>query len=89
MKQQVLQKANKMCKQHLLLKLLISWKELLLGDCTYTLCAYCRRPELLLDFFTNLLHCRLGLLDGSLGGVKSAEAEEHHPDDRSGPRSGQ
>lgn len=48
-----------------------------MGDCAHPLCACRRCPELFLDLLPNLLHCHLGLLDGSLGGVKSAGGGEH------------
>lgn len=45
--------------------------------CAYPLCACCRSPELFLNLLPNLLHCHLGLLDGSLGSVKSTGGVEH------------
>lgn len=45
--------------------------------CAYPLCACCCSPELFLNLLSNLLHCHLGLLDGSLGSVKSTGGVEH------------
>lgn len=67
--------ANKQ-SEHYCCQLLMSWN-LLIGGSAHPLCAGCRRPQLFLDLLPDLLHCHLGLLDGSLGCVKSAGREEH------------
>lgn len=55
----------------------MSWNLLPRGDHAHPLCAGRRRPQLLLDLLPDLLHCDLGLFDGSLGCVKPAEGVEH------------